>query len=152
MRVVIQCRAVRRAGALIWKMVEKESEDSESERILLTPKHLKSAVCHFFGFWSVNGEIIDKTNVVCKLCKKPLLFHSTTSNMRTHMQRAIALLSFVIALQKASLNNRSVALTTDGWTSTSEWVLMEMVRISVIFVLLWYCIIDYTDISNSFLV
>uniref|UniRef100_A0A673GRL3 BED-type domain-containing protein n=1 Tax=Sinocyclocheilus rhinocerous TaxID=307959 RepID=A0A673GRL3_9TELE len=174
-------------------MVEKESEDSESERILLMSKHLKSAVWHFFGFWSVNGEIIDKTNIICKLCKKPLLFHSTTSNMRTHMQschpeqfsqechdegpalkqfrvtsfyttnttnplpaakqeeitqkrtefickdmRPISIVdgdgfqNFVQALKprynlpsrdstaksvKASLNNRSVALTTDGWTS-----------------------------------
>ncbi|KAI7801081.1 putative zinc finger BED domain-containing protein 1-like, partial [Triplophysa rosa] len=65
---------------------EKESEDSESERILLTPKDLKSAVWRFFGFWSVKGYIIDKTNVIFKLCKKPLLYHSTTSNLTTHMQ------------------------------------------------------------------
>ncbi|XP_073730758.1 E3 SUMO-protein ligase ZBED1-like [Misgurnus anguillicaudatus] len=67
-------------------MAGKEREVSESERILLTPKHLRSAVWRFFGFWSVKGEIIDKTNVICKLCKKPLLYHSTTTNLRTHMQ------------------------------------------------------------------
>lgn len=52
----------------------------------LTPKHLKCAARCFFGFWSIEGEIVTTNNAFVKLCKKLLLYHSTTSNSRSHMQ------------------------------------------------------------------
>ena len=50
---------------------------------LKTPD-LKSDVWKYFGFWSVDGKLVEPTaKVVCKL---ELAYHSTTSYLRLHLQ------------------------------------------------------------------
>ena len=58
-----------------------------AEKVIVTPKNLKSDVWKYFGFWSVDGKLVEPTaKVVCKLCKLELAYHSTTSNLRLHLQ------------------------------------------------------------------
>ena len=44
-----------------------------------TLTHLRSAVCKQFGFYSINGKIIDKDKAVCRLCMKQLLYSNVTT-------------------------------------------------------------------------
>src|SRR4029434_9318212 len=61
-----------------------ESSLTAAEKVIVTPKHLKS---EYFGFWSVDGKLVEPTaKVVYKLCKLELAYHSTTSNARLHLQ------------------------------------------------------------------
>ena len=62
------------------------NRESEAEKVIVTPNHLKSNVWEYFGFWSVAGKIVEPAKVVCKLCKLELSYHSTTSNLRLHLQ------------------------------------------------------------------
>ena len=58
-----------------------------AEKVIVTPKHLKSDVWKYFGFWAVDCKLVEPTDkVVCKLCKLALAYHSTTSNVRLHLQ------------------------------------------------------------------
>ena len=57
-----------------------------AEKVVETPKNLKSDVWKYFGFWSVDSKLVETTaKVVCKLWKLELAFHSTTSNLRLHL-------------------------------------------------------------------
>ena len=56
-----------------------------AEKVIVTPKHLKSDVWKYFGFWSVDGKLVEPTALVYKLCKLELAYHSTTSNLRLHL-------------------------------------------------------------------
>ena len=58
-----------------------------AEKVIVTPKNLKSDVWKYFGFWAVDCKLVEPTDkVVCKLCKLALAYHSTTSNVRLHPQ------------------------------------------------------------------
>ena len=57
--------------------------DTELESI--TPENLKSVVWKNVGFPSRNGKITSRETIICKLCCKSLKYHSTTSNMNTHL-------------------------------------------------------------------
>ena len=58
-----------------------------AEKVIVTPKNLKSDVWKYFGFWAVDCKLVEPTDkVVCKLCKLALAYHSTTSNLRLHLQ------------------------------------------------------------------
>src|SRR4029434_8493449 len=58
-----------------------------AEKLIVTPKNLKSDVWKYFGFWAVDCKLVEPTDkVVCKLCKLELANHSTTSNLRLHLQ------------------------------------------------------------------
>ena len=64
-----------------------ESSLTAAEKVIVTPKHLKSDVWKCFGFWSVYGKLVEPTaKAVYKLCKLKLAYHSTTSNLRLHLQ------------------------------------------------------------------
>lgn len=64
-----------------------EPNSTAAEKVILTPQNLKSHVWKHFGFWSVDGKIVEpRDKVVCKLCKIELAYHSTTSNMRSHLE------------------------------------------------------------------
>ena len=72
-----------------WQMQMAESSGSNSaaERVVWTPSNLKSPVWKYFGFWSVDGKNAEPWDeVVCKLCKLQLAYHSTTSNMRAPLE------------------------------------------------------------------
>ena len=45
-----------------------------------------SIVWQYYGFKKVDGKT-DKTKVVCRLCLKESNYNSTTTNMRTHLDR-----------------------------------------------------------------
>ncbi|KAL7391643.1 hypothetical protein ABVT39_011914 [Epinephelus coioides] len=48
---------------------------------------LDSEQWEYFGFWSVDGKNAEcRDKVVCKLCKLELAYHSTTSNLRSHLE------------------------------------------------------------------
>ena len=69
--------------------MEESSESclTAAEKVIVTPKHLKSDVWKYFGFWAVDCKLVEPTDkVVCKLCKLALAYHSTTSNLRLHLQ------------------------------------------------------------------
>ena len=64
-----------------------ESSLTAAEKVIVTPKNLKSDVWKYFGFWAVDCKLVEPTDkVVCKLCKLALAYHSTTSNVRLHLQ------------------------------------------------------------------
>ena len=66
-------------------MAESSELNSEAERVVLTPRNLKSPVWKYFDYGSVQGKNAEpRDKVVCKLCKLQLAYHSTTSNMRAH--------------------------------------------------------------------
>ncbi|KAM9801947.1 uncharacterized protein LOC133159831 isoform X2 [Syngnathus typhle] len=51
------------------------------------PKHLKSDVWNHFGFYNVDGgNELDKSYVVCKICRAKLKYFGTT-NLRSHTAR-----------------------------------------------------------------
>ena len=69
------------------EMAESSVPNSRAERVVRTPSNLKSPIWKYFGFWSVDGkntELQDK--VGCKQCNLQLAYHSTTSNMRAHLE------------------------------------------------------------------
>src|SRR4029434_4011401 len=58
-----------------------------AEKVIVTSKNLKSDVWKYFGFWAIDGKLVEPTaKVVCKLCKLALAYDSTTSNLRLHLQ------------------------------------------------------------------
>lgn len=66
---------------------EANSTTEGEEKGISTPPNLKSQVWKYFGFWSVGSKIIEpREKVVCKLCKMQLAYHSTTSNLRSHLE------------------------------------------------------------------
>src|SRR4029434_9652541 len=71
-----------------WKMAESAEHClTAAEKVIVTPKNLKSDVWKYFGFWAVDCKLVEPTDkVVCKLCKLALAYHSTTSNLRLHLQ------------------------------------------------------------------
>ena len=69
-------------------MAEADSSQEENDREIVTPGNFKSTVWKYFGFWSVNGEIVSKKKVVCKLCNVELSYHTTTTNLKNHLQSA----------------------------------------------------------------
>ena len=69
-----------------WQM-QREKHNLAAERVVWTPSNLKSPVWKYFRFWSVDGKNTEpQDKVVCKLCKLQLAYHSTTSNMRAHLE------------------------------------------------------------------
>ena len=55
--------------------------------MIVTPGNLRSVVWKYFGFWSVNGEVdLVKKRAVCKLCKSEFAYHSTTTNLKSHLE------------------------------------------------------------------
>ena len=64
-----------------------EANDSTSDRVIVKPDQLRSVVWRFFGFWSVGGKIVDKTKAVCKLCNMEMAYHSTTTNLKLHLEK-----------------------------------------------------------------
>ena len=71
------------------EMAESSDSISAAVRVVWTPRNLRGPIWKYFGFWSVDGknaELRDK--VACKLCKRQLAYHSTTSNMRAHTKCA----------------------------------------------------------------
>ena len=67
-------------------MAESSEPNSAAERVVWTPSNLKSPIWKYFGFWSLDGKNAEpQVLVVCKLCKS-LAYHSTTSNMRAHLE------------------------------------------------------------------
>ena len=68
-------------------MVESSEPNLAAERVVWTPSNLKSPVWKYFGFWSVDGKnAAPRDKTLCKLCKLQLAYHSTTSNMRAHLE------------------------------------------------------------------
>ena len=68
-------------------MAESSEPNLAAGRVVWTPSNLKSPVWKYFGFWSVDGKNAEhRDKVVCKLCKLQLAYHSTTSNMRAHLE------------------------------------------------------------------
>src|SRR4029434_2846778 len=58
-----------------------------AEKVIVTPKNLKSYVWKCFGFWSVDCKLVEPTaKLVCKLCKQELVYHSTTSHLSLHLK------------------------------------------------------------------
>ena len=71
---------------LAWKMAESAKPSLTAEKVIVAPINLKSDVWKYFGYWSVDGKLVEPTaKVVCKLCKLELAYHSTTSNLRLHL-------------------------------------------------------------------
>ncbi len=68
------------------KMEDRISEQRHSARTISTPKHLRSSVWKYFGFYAANGKITTKNKAVCRLCTKQLTYSSTTTNLRSHLQ------------------------------------------------------------------
>ncbi len=68
------------------KMEDRISEQRHSARTITTPKHLRSSVWKYFGFYAANGKITTKNKAVCRLCTKQLTYSSTTTNLRSHLQ------------------------------------------------------------------
>ena len=65
----------------------KNVKTESSEIAVWTPSNLKGLGWKYFGFWSVDGKNAEpRDKVVCKLCKLQLAYHSTTSNMRAHLE------------------------------------------------------------------
>ncbi|MGH0115577.1 UNVERIFIED_CONTAM: hypothetical protein FKN15_024907 [Acipenser sinensis] len=60
---------------------------SAPERTVVTPPSMKSKYWRHFGFWTIGGQIENKKNVVCKLCKRELPYNSNTTNMRSHLEK-----------------------------------------------------------------
>ena len=56
----------------------EDNNSTTEDKVIVKPTHLKSAVWRFFGFWSVGGEVVDKSKAVCKLCDAELAYHSTS--------------------------------------------------------------------------
>lgn len=54
--------------------------------MVMTETSQRESYLHQTGFWSVKVETVDKTNVICKFCKRLLLFHFMTFSFRTRMQ------------------------------------------------------------------
>ena len=77
------------ASLLTVDLPDAESAEpslNAAEKVIVTPKNLKSDVWKYFGFWSVDGKLVEPTaKVVYKLCKLELAYHSTTSNLRLHL-------------------------------------------------------------------
>ena len=68
-------------------MAESSEPNSAAERVVWTPSNLKSPVWKYLGFWSVDSKNVEpRDKYVCKLCKLQLAYHSTTSNMRAHLE------------------------------------------------------------------
>ncbi|RXM97388.1 Zinc finger BED domain-containing protein 1 [Acipenser ruthenus] len=59
---------------------------SAPERTIVTPPSMKSKYWRHFGFWTIGGQIENKKNVVCKLCKRELPYNSNTANIR-HLEK-----------------------------------------------------------------
>ena len=59
-----------------------ETELNEEED---TPKKWKSNVWNHFRFKKIE-EQIDKSKIVCTICKKELTYHRTTTNMKNHFK------------------------------------------------------------------
>ena len=69
------------------EMADSSEPNSAAERVVWTPSNPKSPIWKYFGFWSVDGKNAEpQDKVVCKLCKLQLVYHSTTSNMRAHLE------------------------------------------------------------------
>ena len=48
-----------------------------AEKVILTPKNMKSPVWKYIGFWSVDGNIVEPGDkVLYKLCEIQLAYHS----------------------------------------------------------------------------
>lgn len=65
--------------------MEDTSAQSHPERKSTTPKHLRSNVWKYLGFYTVERKVTNKDKAVCRLCKKQLSYFSTTTNLRTHL-------------------------------------------------------------------
>ena len=64
-----------------------EANDSTPDKVIVKPPQMRSVVWRYFGFWSVEGKIVDKTKAVCKLCNMEMAYHSTTSNLKLHLEK-----------------------------------------------------------------
>ena len=86
----MHCSAQHQAGrifVLLFGVGGAEPSLTAAEKVIVTPKNLKSDVWKYFGFWAVDCKLVEPTDkVVCKLCKLALAYHSTTSNLRLHLQ------------------------------------------------------------------
>ena len=65
------------------KMTQSSGPSTAAERVVWTLSNLIRPV----RFWSVDGKNAEPPDkVVCTLCKLQLAYHSTTSNMRAHLE------------------------------------------------------------------
>ena len=61
---------------------------AESAASLKTPPGLKADVWKHFGFKSYKDkDELDKTNAVCKLCRRDVPYTGNTTNLRNHIAR-----------------------------------------------------------------
>lgn len=61
------------------------ASEENSRADITTPEHHRSLVWKYFGFPSENGKITNRETVICRLCEARMKYHTTTSNMRTHL-------------------------------------------------------------------
>uniref|UniRef100_A0A8C4RIG4 Zinc finger BED domain-containing protein 1-like n=1 Tax=Erpetoichthys calabaricus TaxID=27687 RepID=A0A8C4RIG4_ERPCA len=63
-------------------------ENAVEKNIQPAPSSFKAYVWAHFGFYNIDGKKeIDKTHVICKLCKAKIKYFGNTTNLRTHMAR-----------------------------------------------------------------
>ncbi len=70
-------------------MAEADSSESDSteERVICTLGNLKSPVLKYFGFWSINGIIVEpRDKVVSMLWELQLTNNSPTTNLKLHLE------------------------------------------------------------------
>ena len=113
---------------LLWRenvMAESSEPNSAAERVVWTPSNLKSPVWKYFGFWSVDSKnVVPRDKVVCKLCKLQLAYHSTTSNMRAHLENVHpnehAVMSGTLTKQPCLNSYFSPPATSSSFTARQE--------------------------------
>ena len=87
---------------------------------------VKSPVWRFFGFPACSGEYIEKDKrhckeVFCTLCKNPLNYTGSTTNMIVHLQyRHLAEYNELVSLQKSKSNEQTKTPLPKGQPSIEE--------------------------------
>lgn len=67
-------------------MVEDTSEQGRADRIITTPKRLRSKV--FLVLMVIGSKFPNKDKAFCPLCEKQLPYSTTTTNPRTQLRAA----------------------------------------------------------------
>ncbi|KAI7804172.1 putative BTB/POZ domain-containing protein KCTD1-like [Triplophysa rosa] len=76
-RNVARCRSSRQTRNTDAQDTTREMETDE--------KSLLGSVCGNFSLKKLPGVNLDKSTVVCKLCKKEFAYHQSTSSLRYHL-------------------------------------------------------------------